>query len=39
MANIIAKDGAGATDLGVLTDYDGVVRGAAVDIGAYEYVA
>jgi hypothetical protein len=29
---------AGATGLDVLTDYDGVVRGAAVDIGAYEYV-
>lgn len=29
---------AGDPTVGVLTDYDGVVRGAAVDIGAYEYV-
>jgi parallel beta-helix repeat protein len=29
---------AGDAAVGVLTDYDGVVRGAAVDIGAYEYV-
>ena len=31
--------GAGATGLGVIYDYDGVPRGAAVDIGAFEYVA
>jgi hypothetical protein len=29
---------AGDPAVGVLTDYDSVVRGAAVDIGAYEYV-
>ena len=30
---------AGDATVGVLTDYDSVVRGVAVDIGAYEYVA
>lgn len=30
---------AGDPTVGVLQDYDGVLRGAAVDIGAYEYVA
>lgn len=31
--------GAGDATVGVLTDYDGVVRGVAVDIGCFEYVA
>jgi hypothetical protein len=30
---------AGATTLGVLTDYDGVVRDATPDMGAFEFVA